>query len=475
MKRRTIILIVLGIVLGVVVGMTIYLTSTPLSNRSDSTKTEETNDEKLQRVPITNIDRDSIHTIELEREDEVLLLYRQGNEWHIKHPHPVEQDADRVNTIVSSIEQLYSERVVEENPQDLLQYGLQPPQTLIRVTLYNDQILTLYLGDLVPVGTGYYLMIEGNPTVYMVKRIHGEHFNYGLADVRRQQVGQINPKELQYLKIARHGRRTVELLRMNDENWNQILFAVSNYTINQPYKDVYPTDAEEMDELMSRLPAYFQIDRFVDDRPNNLAQYGLEKPSAELLVEDGKNTVHLYFGDDLDEKHIYFQVAGKKSVYAMEKYELEFMSLNPFRLVDKLAFIVKLDDVDTITVEYLGKVQTFSLVSNGEGQEQVTIYRVNGIEVKEKPFKELYRRLITLTVEGDAGQHVSENPEIRLVYSLNRGSIHEYTLSFVPYDVDFYALFRNGVNDFLISKEQVQSMLDDVEAFASEMTSSTSR
>jgi len=118
-------------------------------------------------------------------------------------------------------------------------------------------------------------------------------------------------------------------------------------------------------------------------------------------------------------------------------------------------------------LKYGSLEHTFSLNRISEGEETFTTYRVNDIEAAEDSFKKLYQSLIGLIVDTDHRHPVKEDPEVILTYHLNRGKVREYRISFTPFDCDFFAVFKNGLSDFLISRDQVRNMIADVEGFIS--------
>ncbi|HEY8463698.1 MAG TPA: hypothetical protein VIM29_06735, partial [Bacillota bacterium] len=54
-------------------------------------------------------------------------------------------------------------------------------------------------------------------------------------------------------------------------------------------------------------------------------------------------------------------------------------------------------------------------------------------------------------------------PEVKITFYLNSGPVREHHFSFVSFNPDFYAIFRNRRSEFLISKDQVQVMLQELE------------
>ena len=97
-----------------------------------------------------------------------------------------------------------------------------------------------------------------------------------------------------------------------------------------------------------------KIEEFIDDSPASLEPYGLAKPSAELILRDKENSVHLLFGDRKDDL-IYFKRPDEQGVYAMKDTILDFLNVKPFTVVDKFAFIVNIDNVNKLRIQAPGK------------------------------------------------------------------------------------------------------------------------
>lgn len=101
-----------------------------------------------------------------------------------------------------------------------------------------------------------------------------------------------------------------------------------------------------------------------------------------------------------------------------------------------------------------------------EEDEEVATYKVDGKEVEEKPFKKAYQSVIGVLVDSENTKELRENPEVKTTFFLNKGPDREVHINYVPYDDDFYAVFRSGKAEFVVNKKSVHKMLDDVDALA---------
>src|SRR5699024_2505294 len=96
----------------------------------------------------------------------------------------------------------------------------------------------------------------------------------------------------------------------------------------------------------------------------------------------------------------------------------------------------------------------------GEEDEVIETYKVDGKEVEEKPFKTYYQSLIGLMVDAENDNESDQDPEVMTTFFLNKGKDREIHVDYVPYDNDFYVVERGGRAEFVISKQQVKKMLN---------------
>jgi hypothetical protein len=239
--------------------------------------------------------------------------------------------------------------------------------------------------------------------------------------------------------------------------------------MTQPYSEPVGVDTQNFQPVLDALPN-IAIEGFVEDNPKDLAQYGLDKPKGELIVKDKQNTLHILIGDDKDDTQVYFKTADSPSVYVMSKDKLSFMDTKPYDIMEKFAYIVNINDVDRIIVEAKGKTHDITLTrttkkaeEEGEEDEEVTTYKVDGKVVEEDPFKKYYQSLIGMTVDAENDKQLEEVPEVKTTFFLNKGNKREVHVNYVPYNNDFYAVFRGDKAEFVLSKQQVDKMLQDLE------------
>lgn len=422
------------------------------------------------RIRILEFDVEEISKMTLKSQDKTLTLLREGESWIADYPYPIVLNIRNVEDIAYSFTGLSAEEVVHESPEDLSAFGLDKPSVEASVTLLDGREYTVYLGNRTPVGTMFYLMKEGDPRVFTVWGSHGNHFSYTLDDLRDTQLTEINIQEITYFKLVREGERTIEIVKTQDTPEEQVKLGFAMWHMVQPYNEYASVHHERFNTLLAALPE-LEIAKFIDDNPKDLAQYGLDTPIMEFKMKDNQNTLHLLFGNDLDEEYIHFMVAGKNSVYAMEKEALEsFRLTTPFELFDRFSFIVNIDKVDEIVIETVDAEYNLTItrtVEEAEKQDEedeiITTFAVEGREVGDKEFRIFYQTLIGLIVEAENKDVIDNKPHVTTTFHFNKEDMPDVSIAYVPFNEDFFAVLRGEVAEFLISRQQVYNMINELQ------------
>ena len=374
----------------------------------------------------------------------------------------------RIKDVLYSFGSLYAERVIEEDAADLKQYGLDPPAVVALATLDDGSTIEVYLGDRTPAGNTWYLGLPGQRIVYAVWTNHGNHYYYTVADMRGDELPAINGEALNYLRLRGAGIRTLEVVESNPLD-TRFAHLLTRLAIIEPYAFPRAIDSEEFANVQSVVAAP-RIDRIVSDDPEAAADYGLAPPRFDVLVRDADGAeVALLYGDQRDGE-IFFQVAGRATVYAMKRSRAAVLDLDPFALVDKFVLILNIETVDAIEIDHPGGSNLLTIERTGSGDDLVESFAIDGTAVEDKPFRELYQLIIGLLGDAelppeDQAAALEAQPEVRITYRMNTPD-GARSVVLVPYDRQFYAVVREGAAEFMVSRAQVARLLDGLAAHA---------
>ncbi len=460
MSKRLLTLVIIVVVLGGLIGGYFFVTRPkPAPALTTGAKPE-----------LSKGDNDKIEKIVLsDRPEGTLTLARSGKDWTV-NGRKYALDSSNLDDLLYSFSALYAERVIQDKPTDLAQYGLQPPQAVAQATFSDGSVHTLLLGNKTPANNTYYLQVKNDPKVYSVWMNNGEHFHWMLDDLRDKKISPtINYDELTYLKLVERDGRVIELQAKSPDESKSYQLGFSKFLMIRPYPYPRGVDSQKEDAFVKGSQS-IAITGFVADNPTSLAPYGLDHPWGEVLVRDKSNQIDFLFGKQKDSSTMYFMMRGNPSVYTLDPSVLSFMDTKPFDLVDKFTFIPNIDDVDRIDITAAGATHTLVITrttqkatEKGASDTVVATYTADGKKVEEDPFKKFYQVLIGLQVEGEVQHQVADRPEVSVRFTLNKGTDRSVTVNYAPYDRDFDAIFMGGKSEFALTKLQLSRMLDKLD------------
>lgn len=459
MSRRSWTLIAVFVVLAGLIGGAFWLTrpkTTSAAGADARTQLLKGDKEKLVKVELTG------------RPEGILTLRKKGATWNLEPPGPAAyvMDASNLDRLLSGISVLFADRVIDENPTDLAQYGLKPPKVTAIGTFSDGTEQTLFLGDKTPAGGAYYLQVKGDPKLYSVSMYDADHLHWTANDLRSKELTPaLNYDEVTYLKLVQRDGTVIEAKEKTAEEAKSYQLGFGKYILTRPYAYQRGVDSEKQDTII-KGPQGIAIASFVADNPKDLAKYGLARPWGEVLVRDKANALRFLFGAQKDETETFFMIEGKPTVYSVATSNLAFMSTKPFELVDKFTFIPNIDDVDRIDIAAGGKAHVLTIARTtqkaekaGEESKLVASYAVDGKTADEENFKKFYQSLIGLQVEGEVTHRVPNVPEVSTRFTLNKGPSKTVALDYAPYDRDFDAVFMDGKSVFALTKGQLNAMV----------------
>jgi hypothetical protein len=139
------------------------------SNKQEAAKPAQASSDP-DKPKLVSASEDQIRRIEVKRrEGETTVLERDAsNRWQITAPKPVATDQDQASTVANAVAGLTWERLIEEKPANLAEFGLSSPATEVTITTKDGKTQTLQLGDATPTNTGVFAKFSGDERVFLV-------------------------------------------------------------------------------------------------------------------------------------------------------------------------------------------------------------------------------------------------------------------------------------------------------------------
>ena len=191
---------------------------------------------------------------------------------------PAAADASEVSGITSNLSTLEQQRVIDENAQDLKEFGLAEPR--IEVTFKaGGEPQTLQIGAKTPTGSDVYAKIAGKPKVFLIPSYLESTFNRKTFDLRDKSALKIDAQKVDSLEIVSAGQ-TIKFAKVNG-TWQLAAPAEPR------------TDAVAIDSLVTRV-AGAQMKSLAPGA--DLKEYGLDKPSVTARIGTGSSQATLLIG-----------------------------------------------------------------------------------------------------------------------------------------------------------------------------------
>ena len=155
---------------------------------------------------------DTIEEIRIKNADgEVSRVQRAGDGWELVEPTKALADTGVVGTVTTNLASLEVQRVVDENPSDLKQYGLDPARVEVAFKT-GGQERRLLIGRKTPPGTDLYAKVGDSPRVFLVSSYLDSTFNRGTFDLRDKSVLAVDRDSIEAVSITT-GNSTVQYFR----------------------------------------------------------------------------------------------------------------------------------------------------------------------------------------------------------------------------------------------------------------------
>lgn len=235
---------------------------------------------------------------------ETARLQRSGQSWQLAEPVKASADGGAVDTLATNLQSLEMQRVVEENPSDLAQYGLNPARLDVGFRLRDQkEFQHLLIGDKTPTGGDLYSKRADQNQVFLISSFVEAIFNKAPFDLRDKSVLEVDRDKVTGIEIVKD-RTTVELVR-NGTDWRIVRPAAAR------------ADYGAVEGVLTRLTSA-DMQRVVSETGEG-GPYGFERPPLTATVISGSSRATLVFGRTADGGGYFARDASRPIVFTVEQ------------------------------------------------------------------------------------------------------------------------------------------------------------
>ena len=230
----------------------------------------------------------------------VASLQKAADGWKLTQPTAAKADESEVNGITSNLSSLTVERVVDEAPGNLGDYGLKEPVIEVSFKSKGDKAFrTLQLGTKTPTGSDMYARLANEKKVFLVQGYLESTFNRQPFDLRDKKILSIDRDKVDRLEVV-NGDSTI-LVTKGAGDW----------------KLASPVEARgdfgSIEGLVSRLQSA-EMKSIVVENATDMKQYGLDKPAVLVTIGLGSARAQLGLGAKTDKGDVYARDLSKTMV-----------------------------------------------------------------------------------------------------------------------------------------------------------------
>lgn len=363
---------------------------------------------------------------------------------------------------------MLSTKCVEENAEDLAQYGLETPALIVHFAFRDGSVMDLQFGDKVPAGEYYYVRVDDSRDVHMAYKSARSYFERTLEQLHvLPQMPAIHGEDgnIQYLLAQQKGQETIEIESRTGEE-----HSIFTMWLKQPV--VYAVNTDRAFEVMAAA-AKLAPTAYAGHAATEAEQaaFGLTEPFARVVVTDAQEqTIDMTIGELVqgDPGYRYATVDETGDVYTVDVNLLPFLSnCRLSYVIDQFTNLVNIKKIDGFTLEGEGKSFSATIQrtpytdENGTEREHEEFFWEDKF-IEEKTFRAFYQvvvgTLFDKRIEDPAEYHLDGDVALRISYDLNY-SDDPYVVEYLEYDRDYYATRKEGYTLLLVRKDKIDVIL----------------
>ena len=429
-----------------------------------------------------------IQSVEVHNTHGTYTFYRDSSDnFVIKDAETASYDKEMLSSLVVSSGYTLSMTRVSENCEDMSEYGLSEADNPSYYTLTTTQGVThtVYIGNAIPTGAGYYCSYEDRPAVYVLDSTLASTL---LADVR-----DLMTAILAY-PVSSTSYYTITNFEMYKDNE---LFLHVDYlsdaervqtASNSIWKMVYPeggyTPSNTAYDAMLQSFASFTGNRVLeynvfgtddseeltDEQIALFEQYGLASPHTRLSFDytdpSAGYTVtnSLWFSAMTEEGQYYVYSWLFDIISVIDASSYPWLSYDIIDFIDRPVFQMNINNVARIEISG-GEIGAEPLITDfrlqGDGQELVVTEQITGDIVDTQNFRQLYKTMLSIEIEDYTEDTSTDESKCIATMKITTEAGIETEYKFYAYSTRRCFMTVNGEGEFYVLRDMAAKLISD--------------
>jgi hypothetical protein len=244
-------------------------------------------------------------TVKSETGDQTTLK-KEDDAWKLTAPIATPAAETSATGIVNALADMTVVRVVDDNPANLKEYGLDPPRATIDFKTADGKTSgRLLVGDKTATGGNIYVQRGDEKRVVLVGQYYETTLNQSTFELRDKAIVKIDQTKIDGLEI------TV------DNKSGELTKTEGDWKLVKPYTARADNSAAE--GIITRVSgAQMKSVAAAAPSPDDLKKYGLDKPEAVIVIHAGSERAGLAIGAKAEDGSVYVRETTKPDVFTMD-------------------------------------------------------------------------------------------------------------------------------------------------------------
>jgi len=300
------------------------------------------------------VDADQIEEIHIKpTSGDTSRVQKANGTWQLIEPEKAEADQGQVSNAATSLASLEINRVVDDNPSDLSQYGLNPPKAEITFRAKGQKDThQLLLGEKTATGSDLYAKTPDQKRVFLISGYLENTFERTPFDLRDKAALKFDQSKADGIEIVHNG--TTALAKSGME-----------WALTKPYKA--RADFAGAEAVLTSLSS-LQMQKIVESEAKDLAKYGLDKPDATVTVNGGSTRASLALGKK-DGDSVYARDLSRPIVFTIAATAAADLGKDPGALRRKDMFDGRSFNATRVELKRGGETLSFDKSKGKDGKD----------------------------------------------------------------------------------------------------------
>lgn len=372
---------------------------------------------------------------------------------------PVTQSA--INNMATALCDIVYTRKFEDDPEITEYAALDTPFCEIGVEYADGSSASYKLGTLNEVTETYYFSCDGDPAIYMVKKLDFNAFTKSIYEISEAAaLPSVLMTDMTAVEIItpESDLKVSKLEEGSGEFYSELIKwkSVEN-GITRP--------ADETNALIFANNLFTVVLRncvgYTGFESTKLEDFGLDEPSAIYRVYTNNNDVPVFgliMGDADPEGRLYFMVEGSKFIYqCTTTFAEKIAGIDVMSFLPPSVCSIGLSELKNLTFSFDSK----SYLLNADRSGEEVRYTLDGKEVADVPVMNLIIELSSMTA-GSAikdSSEITEEAYLTIDFERSTERFSNMTLKFIPYDINYYLVEFNDMRNILVTKRDVEDLI----------------